>query len=281
VELAPQRQTLQRAGTDRASPLARAGPHGLAIDAPRGRLCETPRMSVQAPRPTAPDSPDGQPPAPPERRWGFSRLLLPGLVILVVLGGVTLLLVGGSSKQQLPGGATSAHVASFEGATLSPIGAAPPLSTLRDSLGEPVNLSNYRGKAVFITFLYTHCPDVCPLIASSLHSALAEMGPKASQVQLIAVSVDPRGDTPATVATFLHEHELTGKMKYLIGSAGELAPVWNAWHVGSARDVGNPQLVNHSALIYGVSASGKLVTIYPSNFTPSQIIHDVPGLLAS
>ena len=61
-----------------------------------------------------------------------------------------------------------------------------------------MNLAGYRGKAVFVTFLYTHCPDVCPLIASQLHNALSRLGSKAGQVQLVAVSVDPRGDTPPT-----------------------------------------------------------------------------------
>ena len=201
--------------------------------------------------------------------------------MLVVLGGLTLLLVGGSSKQPLPGDASSAKTASFDGAELSPIKSAPPLATLRNYQGQPVNLASYRGKAVFVTFLYTHCPDVCPLIAGSLHTTIAQLGARASHVQLIAVSVDPRGDTPASVAKFLSEHQLTGQMQYLIGSGQELAPVWKAWNVGSEQDVGNPQVVNHSALIYGISASGKLTTIYPANFSPSQVIHDIPGLLGS
>ncbi len=143
-----------------------------------------------------------------------------------------------------------------------------------------MSLATYRGKAVFVTFLYTHCPDICPLIASQLHNAITQLGSRASDVQLIAVSVDPRGDKPANVAKFLGEHQLTGEMQFLIGSAGELAPVWKAWGVGSSRDTGNPEFINHSALVYGVSAKGKLTTIYAANLTPKEIVHDVPLLLA-
>jgi protein SCO1/2 len=203
------------------------------------------------------------------------------LLILVVVGALTAVLAGGSSKPPLPGGATSATTTSFDGGLLSPLRAAPPLSTLRNYQGQPVNLTSYRGKAVFLTFLYTHCPDVCPLIASHLHTVLAELGSRAHKVQLIAVSVDPRGDTPGAVAAFLHEHELTGQMQYLIGSGAQLAPVWKAWYVGSSRDIGKPDLVSHSALVYGISASGKLTTIYAANFAPSQIVHDVAPLLSS
>ena len=88
---------------------------------------------------------------------------------------------------------------------------APPLA-LDNYLGTPVNLASYRGKAVLVTFLYTHCPDVCPLIASKLHTALDRRCPPRAQrrSQIIAVSVDPRGDTPTTVAQFLAAHQMTG-----------------------------------------------------------------------
>ena len=69
-------------------------------------------------------------------------------------------------------------------------------------------------------------------------------------------------------------------MQYLIGSAAELARTWRAWSVGSTREVSQPDLVAHSALVYGISASGRLTTIYPATFEPSEIAHDVPKLAA-
>jgi cytochrome oxidase Cu insertion factor (SCO1/SenC/PrrC family) len=80
------------------------------------------------------------------------------------------------------------------------------------------------------------------------------------------------------VRRFLAAHELLGKMQYLIGSGGELARTWKAWSVGSEREVGQPELVAHSALVYGISASGRLTDVYPSSFEPSEIAHDVPKL---
>jgi cytochrome oxidase Cu insertion factor (SCO1/SenC/PrrC family) len=108
------------------------------------------------------------------------------------------------------------------------------------------------------------------------------MGPKtAAKAQIIAVSVDPRGDTPKTVAAFLKVHEMTGRMQYLIGSARELGQVWQRWGVGSERDAQDPDIVNHSALVYGITASGELKTVYiGSSFKPSEIAHDVPLLAA-
>lgn len=168
---------------------------------------------------------------------------------------------------------------SFAGLRAKPPKPAPPLA-LNDSLGHRVTIDSYRGKAVLVLFIYTHCPDVCPLMVGHLHAALNELGSEASKVQIIAVSVDPRGDTPKTVRAFLRAHQMTGKMEYLIGSRPQLERTWKAWGIGARVDKHNPDLVEHSAEVVGVSGSGKVTTLYPSNFKPQQIVHDVP-LLAS
>jgi protein SCO1/2 len=163
---------------------------------------------------------------------------------------------------------------------LTPVKAAPLLS-LRNYLGQRVNLASYKGKAVFVTFIYTHCPDVCPLITSNLRVAQNLMSrAAASNTEVIAVSVDPRGDTRKAIAAFLARHEMTGRMQYLVGSQRELAAAWQAWGVGSERDAKKPEFVNHSGLIYGITGSGKRMTIYAANFRPSDIAHDAPLLAA-
>ena len=230
-------------------------------------------MSVPASPPTEP--------AQPSRGGGLSlRIVLSLVVIVVIVGGVALLTSGGSDR---PGSSTEHGVASpkYSGSLASPAQNEPPLD-LRNYKGERVNISQYKGKAVLVTFLYTKCPDVCPLIASNLGVALNEMGPaKAAKVQVIAVSVDPRGDTPKAVASFLQRHGVAGRMQYLIGSAHELGPVWKAWGVGAEADAEQPQLVNHSGLVYGISAQGKVTTLYAASFTPGEIVHDAPLLAAS
>jgi protein SCO1/2 len=215
-----------------------------------------------------------------EPRRSVLALALPALVLLALVGLLSFLLLGGSSKPSLPGGAQQAAAGhGFFGTLALPAKPAPPLQ-LRNYLGQQVNIDHYRGKAVLVTFLYTNCPDICPLITANLHNVLDQLGASARRVQVIAVSVDPRGDTPHAVAHFLAEHEMVGRMQYLIGSSAALSRTWKAWNVGSQREVGQPQLVAHSALVYGIDASGKLRTVYPSSFEPHQIVHDVPLLAA-
>ncbi len=210
----------------------------------------------------------------------WARLVLPLALLLGIVAGASVVLLHGPGKPALPAGAhQSAAGRGFFGTLALPSRPAPPID-LRNYLGQPVTLAEYRGKAVLVTFLYTSCPDVCPLITGNLRVALKELGAQAAKVQIIAVSVDPRGDTPAAVATFLHAHEMVGRMQYLIGSPQELSRTWAAWKVGAAPEVGQPDLVAHSALVYGVSADGRLTTIYPATFEPGEIAHDVLRLAA-
>lgn len=176
--------------------------------------------------------------------------------------------------------AAQAHRASLNGQVLSPSKPAP-ATTLRDSLGHTVSLSDYRGKAVFVTFIYDHCPDTCPLIVNHLRTTQQLLGKQAARkMQVVAISVDPRGDTPATVKSFLAAHRMTGRMEYLLGSRPQLERVWKAWGIGAKADPSVPDAVEHSALIFGVSGSGRATTLYPANFKPSDVAHDVPLLAA-
>jgi protein SCO1 len=241
--------------------------------------------------PSTPTSVDGDPavaappaadPPPPGARRPAWRALLPLLVALVVVAGIAIVVVRPkAAKTPLPGGVSqAAGTSTFDGGTLTPVKPAPP-TTLRNYLGRTVSLSQYRGKAVFVTFLYTHCPDVCPLIASNLRATETALGAENGKVQMLAISVDPTGDTRAAVAEFLRVHRLVGRMQYLVGSAAQLGRVWAAWNVGSERDAGSPELVDHTALVYGISGKGDVTTIYPADFKPADLVHDAGLLVGS
>jgi protein SCO1 len=209
------------------------------------------------------------------------RLLGP-LSVLLALGLALALLAGcGSSGTKKTTATASAAKPAYKAeAVLSPPTPAPPLR-LRNYLGQPVDIAQYRGKPVLVTFIYTHCPDVCPLITANLRVAQNLMGADgASKAQVIAVSVDSKGDTRKTVTAFLKQHEMTGRMQYLIGSTKELARVWKAWGVGSERDAKHPDLVEHSGLVYGITAKGLRTTLYSASFRPATVAHDVPLLAA-
>lgn len=66
-------------------------------------------------------------------------------------------------------------------------------------LGRELGTADVAGKPYAVTFLYTQCPDVCPLIGQELRQTLELLGPRADDVVVLAVSADPKGDTPARV----------------------------------------------------------------------------------
>jgi protein SCO1/2 len=218
-----------------------------------------------------------------------ARVILP-LTVLTLLGAGCGDSGGASHSDQngahthkgqlatVPGRLTAGR---FAGTAASPSKPAPPLR-LKNSQGHQVDIDQYRGKAVLLTFIYTHCPDVCPLIVGNLHTAQSELGPKADDLQIIAVSVDPKGDTPRAVNAFLGARRMSGRMEYLLGSRSQLEKVWSDWGIVSRASAkkNDPDIVEHSALIYGIGANGNVTTLYPAEFTPPQIVHDVP-ILAS
>jgi protein SCO1 len=192
------------------------------------------------------------------------------LLVLLLLGAVV---VGCGSDSRASGATTGA---AFEGLTLRPPKPAPALA-LRDYTGQAVNLADFRGKVVLVTFVYTHCPDVCPLIVTSLAAARRELSSEVRHLQFIAVTVDPTRDTPRAVKQFLAERRATGAMDYLIGSRKQLQPVWKAWGIAVTKSK-YEQAEGHTAVVFGITASGKIAVAYPSSFTPAEIIHDVPLL---
>jgi protein SCO1/2 len=179
------------------------------------------------------------------------------------------------------GGSEATSTPRLLGTPAIPEKPAPPLN-LRDSQGQPFSLEGDRGKVVLVTFIYTHCPDVCPLIVGNLRTAQNQLGAKAGDLRIVAVSVDPRGDTAGSVNAFLRAHDMTGRMRYLIGSRPELERVWAAWYVLSQASPKktDPDFVEHSAMVYAVDADGKIAALYPPSFSPGEIVHDVP-ILAS
>ena len=131
----------------------------------------------------------------------------------------------------------------FQGTTLNP-DPAPPFR-LQDQYGEHAALSDMSGKVVALTFLYTHCPDVCPIVTETLRRAYILLGDDASRVEFIAISVDPERDTVDRAYSYSQEREMLDKWRYLVGDRGELAPIWKAYWLDPVQDSSPPQQDAH------------------------------------
>ena len=153
-----------------------------------------------------------------------ARLRLLCLVACVcLLGALAVALLAGGHRNDTAG------AAGFNGATRPPAARAADF-VLRDQHGRRATMREYRGRIVVVTFMYSTCRDTCPLTAQQIRGALDQLGP-GRQVPVLAISVDPSGDTPVHVARFLREQHMTGRMRYLTGTRAQLAPVWRAYGI--------------------------------------------------
>ena len=150
---------------------------------------------------------------------------------------------------------------------------------LGEADGGRVRTSDLAGKPYLVTFLFTECPDVCPLIAEEIRDALRRLGREAGEVAVLAVSVDPAGDTPEAVRVFQRRHRLPPNFHYLIGKEAELKPVWDAYF--AAPQIPGRAESSHTASVWLVDARGRIRTKYSGGapVDPADLAHDLRILL--
>ena len=124
--------------------------------------------------------------------------------MLVVLVVALFSLRNGTGGATTPNPATS--TSNLQGTDLGGIPA--PDFRLKDQFGNSISLAQFKGKPVVFTFLYTHCPDVCPLTAEKIHTTMQSLGSNAAHIAVLAVSMDPKGDTATAAQNFAKVHKL-------------------------------------------------------------------------
>lgn len=150
---------------------------------------------------------------------------------------------------------------------------------LRDQDGRLVTLAGQRGRLVLLTFLYTHCRDVCPLIAVNLNDVLRGLGPQRRDARVLAVSVDPARDTHRAIREFVRLHRLLPEFRYLTGPVSLLRQVWQNYNVLAMPR--NQEVVDHSAPTLLIDRRGRPRTVYPSSLETGPVLRDVKKLLAA
>jgi protein SCO1 len=186
-------------------------------------------------------------------------MLVAGTLLLAV-AAVILFTGGSASRQAQPG---------FAGALRPTIPAQD--FHLRDQDGRAVRLSDFRGRVIVLTFLYSTCRDTCPVMAQQIRGALDDLD---IQPPALAVSVDPANDTPRSARAFLLRQHLTGRMRFLLGTAAQLAPVWDAYGIAPQR-----RGRDHSAYVILLDARGRQRIGFPADqLTPEALAHDVRTL---
>ncbi len=155
--------------------------------------------------------------------------------------------------------------------SIRPPGTRLPDFSLRNQDGDTVTAAELEGRPAVVTFIYSTCEDTCPGQVQSIRGALDDLG---RDVPVIAVSVDPAGDTARTARAFMLEQSMTGRMDFLLGTREELRPVWKAFGIAPQRDGRD-----HSAYTVLVDGEGRQRIGFPvSELTPRRLAHDLARL---
>ena len=137
--------------------------------------------------------------------------------------------------------------------------------TMVNQKGETVTDKNFEGHYTIYFFGYTFCPDVCPTELQVLSAALKELGPDASKITPVFVSIDPERDTPKIIGEYVANFD--SRIVGLTGTPEQLAAMARTFHifyqkVPNAKDVQNYDM-DHSSILYLMGPDGKFTKHFP------------------
>ncbi|HEU4990482.1 MAG: SCO family protein [Gemmatimonadota bacterium] len=167
------------------------------------------------------------------------------------------------------------------GATISPAVPRPDL-TMTATDGRPYDFGQRtKGRVTFITFGYTHCPDVCPVHMANLAGALKQLTPaQRAAVTVVFVTTDPVRDSLPQLRQWLASFDTT--FVGLRGTDEQLAAMEQAFHIppASREDLpGGGYGVSHSAQVFAFTPDDSAHVIYLPGMPAADYVHDIPRLL--
>lgn len=195
-----------------------------------------------------------------------ARIVVAVVLALAAAGAVVgIVLAGGSDEPSQ----------AFRG-SIPPEGIELPAFELTDDNGNVVASDDLAGKAVAVTFLDTQCRADCPIVAPLMGDGLKRLSAdEREQVVALAITSDPTGDTPESVAAFLERLHVRGLLRYLVGPVDVMEPVWRAFAVTSSYETGIDDL--HSIPVRIFAPDGTWVSTLHSgaDLTPANLASDL------
>jgi protein SCO1/2 len=149
-------------------------------------------------------------------------------------------------------------------------GAPLPDFTLTNELGRTLRLSDFRGRVLAFTFIFTRCPypDFCPRMTDHFaraQKALSEQANAPENVKFLSISFDPEHDTPDLLRAYAERHAYDPERWSLAtGAWDQLEPLTAHFGLIFGRDV-PPEKMEHNLRTVVVRPSGKIHAILPSN----------------
>lgn len=151
---------------------------------------------------------------------------------------------------------------------------------LNDHHGKPRTLEDFRGKVVVVFFGFMHCPDACPATLAELAQVAKALGPDASRMQVLFVTVDPERDTPELLRQYVPSFHPDFLGLYGDAAAtAQAAKEFKIFYQKQAPSAGGGYSVDHSAGTYVLDQQGRLRLYAQYGVGASALLHDIRLLL--
>ena len=154
-----------------------------------------------------------------------------------------------------------------------------PNFTLIDQDGKRFQFANARGKLVVVTFIFTTCPDVCPLLTAKFAAMQHELAArKRDDYVLLSITTDPQTDTSAVLKSYAKRYKPDFRhWLFLTGSREQLARVWKEFGV-TVQSAG-PGQIQHTALTTLIDRDGvRRFDYYTDRWQEKEILRDIDSL---
>src|SRR5436853_6340691 len=166
-----------------------------------------------------------------------------------------------------------------EGQALPKIAPAPDFA-LTSQDGAPVKLSDYRGRVVAVTFIFTLCADTCPVLTPMMSFVQDQLGEDfGEKIAFVSITVDPERDTPEVLKEYAQAFgaNLAG-WSFLTGAPATIRDVTRRYGVYTSKsDNGD---VEHTFLTSIVDPRGTLRVQYLGvRFDPEEFRRDLLSLV--
>lgn len=127
--------------------------------------------------------------------------------------------------------------------------------------GKSFTEKDLAGKPSMMFFGFTHCPAICPGAIADMTLWLEKLGPDASRINPVFVSVDPERDTPQRLKEFLGSFDnriigLTGTSQQV----AQMAKAYGIYYKKMPEMDGGDYMIDHSASIYVYDVNRQLIS---------------------
>lgn len=153
--------------------------------------------------------------------------------------------------------------------------------SLTDQAGRSFRFQGLRGRVVLVTFMYTTCPDVCPLLTANMRLVQENLRPsERTAVFFLSITTDPEVDTASVLKSYGERYKVDfSNWSFAGGDQKSLEKVWKVFGVKVERKARG--LVNHTTLTSLIDKKGMMRLVYPGAAPdPKRVLADMRSLLS-